>query len=79
MSKRLETPEFYMMIKNKWLKTKLCDVRRAGETLQKTFERLKRYDVRLQKTLGPEYQSDAMLCDFFAIRVARRIILGMGE
>ncbi len=55
-SKRRETPDFYMMIKNKWSETKLCDVRRAGETLQKTFERLKRYAIRLQKTSGPEYQ-----------------------
>ncbi len=54
-----------MMIMNKWSETKLCDVRRAGETLQKTFERLKLSAVRLQKTLRPEYQSDAMLCEFF--------------
>ncbi len=27
VSKRLETPKFYMMIKNKWWETKLCDVR----------------------------------------------------
>ncbi len=53
-----------MMIKNKWSETKLDDVLRGGGTLQKTFERLKRYAISLHKTLGPEYQSDAMLCDF---------------
>ncbi len=37
----------------------------TGESLQKTFERLKRLAIRLQKTLGPEYQCDAMQCDFF--------------
>ncbi len=64
-SKRAETPEFCMIIENKWANTKLHDVEKNGETLQKTFERLKLYAIRLQKTLGLEDQSNAILCDIF--------------
>lgn len=65
IAKRLETPEFIMEHKNKWTELTMADVRRPGDTIQKTFERLKKHVTRLQKILGRTYQNDHMLCDFF--------------
>lgn len=66
VSKRLQTQEFLMMIKNKWSEGRLSDVKRSGDSFQRTFERLKRLAIRLQKTFGADYQSDNMMCDFYS-------------
>lgn len=43
----------------------MSDVRRPGDTIQKTFERLKQHSKRLKNILGRTYQNFHMLCNFF--------------
>jgi len=54
-----------MMHKNQWTDLKLSDVKGDGDSDQKAFEKLRRKANRIQKTLGKEYHSEAMLCDFY--------------
>ena len=65
ISRNLETAEFKMSNKNLWTSMTLQDVRSNGESLERSFARLKKRARKLQSRLGGDYRSDSIFCDFF--------------
>ena len=62
---RLETSEFKMENKNLWSSMALSSIRVEGESLDRSFSRLKKKARKLQSRLGGDYKSDGIFCDFF--------------